>query len=84
MNESGPSPSRTWLWTTVVIVILPVIYALSIGPVIYWMERHRPARGPDPWLQTFYGPLLWADEHTPLKKPLDVYTDWWVRLAHKT
>ena len=38
-------------------------YPLSLGPVVWWMTRHHDVRFEAP-LETFYGPLGWAMDHS--------------------
>jgi hypothetical protein len=83
MNEPDHSPSRTWLWTTIILAV-PVLYVLSIGPAFYYVEKNGTPRPTPAWLENFYEPVVWMHDQTPLKKPLELYVDWWVHLAHKT
>lgn len=59
------------------ILALPVLYGLSIGPVVYLMAKG----GWEPsWLTVFYEPLEWCGHHTPLGEPLRIYVNWWRNL----
>jgi hypothetical protein len=84
MNEADHASSRTWLWTTVILAMLPVLYLLSIGPFVYLDEKHALPAPAQHWMIAFYVPLGWLYDHTPLKEPLDLYVEWWERLAHRT
>jgi hypothetical protein len=64
-----------------VLLLLPVIYMLSIGPVIFAVEKLHAKSAMQKPVMTFYAPILWLHEHTALKKPIDRYVDWWVKLA---
>lgn len=69
--------SATWIS---LLVALPILYVLSIGPVAYLtLTGAMPASVPS-WTRQFYAPLDWL-EHTPLRQPLDSYMAWWLRLA---
>jgi len=48
----------------------PVLYVLSIGPVgtITKNKPHSLAA-----VRTFYYPVRWLHDHTPLEEPLEVY-----------
>ncbi len=59
------------------ILLMLVVYLLSFGPVRALYSSHR-LEGPFPeGLVTFYKPVNWSYEHTPLGKPMAVYDDWW-------
>ena len=55
-------------------VMLPVLYVLSLGPVIMMVERGGMA--PDFWAR-FYWPLEWLHEHVEFVRPL---LDWYIKL----
>ena len=57
-------------WVTIV-VIVPVLYVLSIGPV------GSVTKTPTPFLAQLYYPVKWLHDHTPLKKPLEAYARFW-------
>lgn len=63
------------------LLMLPVIYVLSIGPVIFAVEKlHAKASMQKP-VMTFYTPIVWLHDHTALKQPIERYVDWWGKLA---
>jgi len=67
MNED--SPRRASESTTIfVLLLLPVIYMLSIGPVIFAVERLHAKSAMQKPVMTFYAPMSWLHEHTALKK----------------
>lgn len=57
------------------IVLLPVLYVLSIGPVAASFKMM--GNPPPSYLMQFYVPVIWLHEHTPLKKPLEAYVKLW-------
>ena len=75
MSEGHEQESRRGglSWVTLV-AFVPVLYALSIGPVgaITKNKPNIPAA-----LRTFYYPLGWLHDHTPLEKPLEAYANLW-------
>jgi len=83
MDEAShaKSPSHAWLWTTSVVIALPLFYVLSIGPVIYLGKKdHLPESLADK-METFYQPLGWMADHIPLVgEALDTYAGWWEEL----
>jgi len=56
-------------------MLLPVLYVLSIGPVAATFKMM--GKPPPSYLMQFYHPVRWLHEHTPLKKPLEVYVKLW-------
>lgn len=56
------------------LVLLPLLYVLSVGPVIMMIERDN--LEPEFW-EWFYGPLEWLHEHVEITRP---FLDWYVRL----
>ena len=76
MEEDTPHKSRTGLWVTLSVLGL-VLYVLSIGPVVAFLDRSRPSPAIDQYFEAFYVPVVWLHDHTPLEKPLEKYLDWW-------
>lgn len=64
-----------------VVVLLPLLYAFSVGPAIYCMEKFHATASVKAPLRTFYAPLVLLHDHTFLKQPLESYERWWHRLA---
>ncbi len=56
-----------------------VAYVLSVGPLAFcartWPREKTAA------LTSFYLPLIWVADHTPLGPPLVAYVNWWERLG---
>ena len=52
----------------------PLLYVLSIGPVFKF--GGKPPLSLE-FVEAFYAPVIWLHDHTPLKKPLEWYVDWW-------
>ncbi len=84
MNDE-PIPNKgssTAAWAAV-LVMLPLVYMLSMGPVGYVVQRFSvPATMHGPALK-FYGPVIWLHDHTSLKGPIESYLEWWDRLARR-
>ena len=51
--------------------MLTCLYVLSAGPVINFSEQANIARRP---VRIVYSPLIWVHKHTPLLKPLELYS----------
>ncbi len=85
MSEEPRRTSHASTWTLGVAGAL-VLYVLSFGPVAFVIIKMDPgftAAARPKWWTYFYAPVIWLDDHTPLKKPLDAYGDWWVNLAER-
>jgi hypothetical protein len=55
-------------------ILLPVIYVLSLGPACL-IVKHNRALGDS--LAIIYYPVGWLHDHTPLKRPLEMYVHFW-------
>ena len=75
-NEPRGAGNRLAMITALA-VGLPLLYALSLGPVVSVMEKTRGFDGKVSWhtVETFYRPILWLHEHTFLKHPIDIYLE---------
>ncbi len=71
-EEQSGSGGLAWV---AVIVLLPVLYVLSIGPVA--ATFYRIGKTPPSYVLLFYDPVIWLHQHTPLKKPLEAYLRLW-------
>ena len=81
MGEATHAKSHAWLWTIAVIIALPLLYVLSIGPMIYLTKKGYLPESIADKMETFYQPLGWLADHTSLVgEPLDAYAGWWEEL----
>lgn len=76
--DSETRRSRGGLAAALVIaLLLPIVYVLSIGPVVYVLKT----TGRNPELEeaahVFYFPLIFLHQTTPLREPLDAYVEFW-------
>ena len=62
----------TWVW---VLVCLPVLYVLSIGPVVA-VTKNKTVPSTNA-IKRFYAPVIWLHNHTFMKEPLEVYAGLW-------
>jgi hypothetical protein len=60
---------RAFAWCGLLIIGLPVLYALSIGPVAAITNK----TGYQSAAMQFYQPVIWLHEHTVLRRPLEIY-----------
>lgn len=74
MNDEKTRSTSSW--GVGAVVILPLVYVLSIGPVAAFVEHYHVSylRGS---LEKFYAPVRWLYDHTPLKRPLESYVRLW-------
>ena len=74
-RQSGnEAESHTAVWVFSAVILLPILYVLSIGPVIAIAEKFDHPHEP---YQVFYAPVGWLHDHTPLQGPLRKYASWW-------
>jgi hypothetical protein len=77
MNEAeeqihrSSSSGGTLAWF---LLAAPLLYILSIGPVAAIWVKTQSRVAP---LETFYAPVIWLHDHTPLKEPLEWYVELW-------
>lgn len=64
-------------------VALPLVYLLSIGPVAFVCEKTSSTTSIRNTVLAVYAPIIWLHDHTPMKMPLENYVNWWERLARK-
>jgi hypothetical protein len=78
---SSSSSSRTKpLGCLFLLLKLLAVYVLSYGPVKAMYSSQR-LQGTFPnGLMTFYQPLNWMYDNTPLGRPMQVYDGWWKRM----
>ncbi len=66
------------------LLMLLLLYVLSFGPIQALYSSNR-LEGPFPQaLTTFYKPVNWLYEQTPLGKPMRAYDDWWKRVMKRS
>ncbi len=80
-DPEKPKKSNTTLMV-VLLVMLPVLYVLSIGPATKFVILKSSADNSEIVLNSsFYAPLLWLIYEAPwLRKPLSNYVNYWQNL----
>jgi hypothetical protein len=82
-GEERHRKSRFGVWVFVILTV-PVLYLLSVPPVILLTQRATPPTHnnglPPPWLEAYSFPHNWLYLNTPLKTPMDAYANWWGKL----
>ncbi|MFW6287059.1 MAG: hypothetical protein ACOC29_03870 [Candidatus Sumerlaeota bacterium] len=75
-GKDASDSARLLIWL-LAILLIPVLYVLSIGPVAALYELTQPSFMPQAALEAFYFPVLWLHENTPLAEPLEKYVEMW-------
>ena len=73
-EQTSDSSGSAWAARITQAGSLAVLYVLSIGPVVA-ITKSNPATVAT--VQAIYYPVRWLHEHTPLKRPLEVYASFW-------
>ena len=58
-------------------ILLPILYVLSIGPVVMFVEMTGTEQELGPVLRVVYYPVVWLYENTLLQDPLEAYIGFW-------
>lgn len=75
MSEENKNQSHGRAWVVITLAIaLPLLYVLSVGPAVA-ISNKCPKCGVV--FQEFYFPLVWLDDHTVFREPLDAYIELW-------
>ena len=82
MDSEASHQSHALRWTLGVLTAL-LLYVLSWGPVGGLHVRYTIPYPAVEWLNTFYRPLTWLHNNTPLQKPLELYVQWWIHILAK-
>ena len=78
MAETGQTsdPKGSSGWLIILVVAVPLLYVLSIGPAEAVFSRTKNSRTIN-LLGKVYAPVIWLHDHTILKKPLEAYVELW-------
>ena len=82
MAEAAPKSRLTRIVHHVVVmmIILPIIYVLSVGPAIFIVVKFPKMRAP---IHAVYAPMIWLHDHTDLKKIMAPYLAFWESAARR-
>ena len=83
MRQLFPVEAKNTSWgagATTALIALPILYVLSIWPVVYTLGDNRVDPRLNAVVNAFYKPLELLYNHTPLRMPLDGYIEWWAEL----
>jgi len=75
MSTPTDRPKHGPAWIIAVALLMPILYVLSMGPVVALVEKTG-GRGREA-SRTFYAPVIWLHDNTFLKKPLEYYGELW-------
>lgn len=74
-ESSSRSGAGLALVVAVLLVLLPVLYVLSIGPADYLVRSDYLDAETS---RAFYGPLVWLyNSYEPIQPLLEWYLEWW-------
>jgi hypothetical protein len=74
MSSEEKERSGSLVWVIGVLALAPLLYVLSIGPVVMLCERAGVNGGA---VRMVYAPVIWLHNNTPLQKPLEWYAGLW-------
>lgn len=77
-DEVTEKAGKMWLYVTGGLAALPLLYALSCGPVYVFVARGVIARDA---FQTAYAPLAWCLEQSNTRRPAEGYILLWLKLT---
>jgi hypothetical protein len=69
-EDSSGSGGLVWFWA---MVLTPLLYILSVGPVLLAFKGKPTSTG----LRTFYYPVILLHDHTAMGKPIEAYCKLW-------
>jgi hypothetical protein len=81
-EEVAPGKSHHGGLIVWIILLLPVLYVLSAGPVWRWFSRVPPSDPENRFrviVEQLYAPVFWLHHKTVLRGPIGEYRDLWVR-----
>lgn len=81
MSDTPRTPDKNAAGILAIVVVLPIIYLLSVGPVVYALEKFHVPKSYATYVQTLYAPILWLHDHTSLKKLVENYVKWWEEMG---
>ena len=71
--SSSETSSKLRVEYLILAIAIPILYVLSVGPAVMIYDRF----GPFPLFETFYSPVEWVADNTPLGGPLNAYVGLW-------
>jgi hypothetical protein len=71
-ERAEPKKSGTGAVIAAALVLLPMFYVLSIGPVAFIADKLKVEVSA---VRPFYAPVIWLHDHTFLRRPLEWYLE---------
>jgi hypothetical protein len=78
MSDEARARRGYGFWVVAGVLVALVIYFLSLGPAVYFVQRTGTGRET---AGVVYTPLIWLGQNTPLSGPFDWYVRKWQSLA---
>ncbi len=78
-DADRPRQSSNSSGIVALLVALPLLYALSMGPAAFFFSKYPTLKPMEDAAQAFYAPMFWLHQHTSLKEPIENYVGWWER-----
>lgn len=82
-EEFGNKADRNTAGLMALLIALPLVYALSVGPMAYLLDKFHAPMTWRVYVVAFYQPVIWLHDNTSLKKPIEDYINWWSDLARR-
>ena len=77
MTTAAEPKSSTSGFRWLALAALPLLYVLSIGPVLKVVQRSGNTPAKRNALRQVYAPVIWLHDHTFLEKPIEAYVGLW-------
>ncbi|NLX06729.1 MAG: hypothetical protein GXY33_16450 [Phycisphaerae bacterium] len=76
--DGGTPPRRRPIRSILPLLLLPLLYILSMGPIIAGLKLGDDVSATeDRVLCIVYYPVIWLHDHTVFEKPLRTYAEFW-------
>lgn len=76
IGKKQASPVALWVGIVIVLLMLPVLYGLSIGPIVWLDNNDHLPEVIYPALELIYGPLIeLAEKHEWLGRIIEAYVE---------
>lgn len=78
-NQESSPRNRAPALVAALVIGLPLLYLLSVGPVFFLLDKTNSFGGlvSWEWVVKFYWPVEWIYENTFMKAPIDLYLRLW-------
>jgi len=73
-----PDPRSVRNWFIGGLLVMPIVYVLSLGPVVRWWSEQEDDIEVSVFLGGVYAPLMWLVDAPVIGFPLQVYCEIWM------